>query len=50
MHAHRHKVFGDESNDARVRIDLGIQPSAPPSHRSGREVEQDVLVLGASPF
>src|SRR5581483_7452792 len=33
-----------------IRVDLGIQPSAAPSHRSGAEVEQHRLVLGFRVF
>jgi hypothetical protein len=43
-------MFRDEAGDALIRVDLGIQPSAPPSHRRGAEVEQDRLALGLCVF
>jgi hypothetical protein len=42
--AHRHEVLADEVRDVRIRIHLGIQPSASPSHRRRGEVQQDVTV------
>src|SRR3989442_3201823 len=41
----RKEVLGDEADDALIRIDLGIQPSAAPSGRSRAEIEQDVPPL-----
>jgi hypothetical protein len=43
----RQVVFVDEALDARVGVNLGIQPSTSPSHGSRTEVEQHVLVLSA---
>ena len=40
MDASGSEVIGDELSDALVRVDLGIQPSTPPSHRRGAEVQQ----------
>jgi len=42
---YRDKVLVDEVADLRVRVDLGIQPSASPSHRSGTEIKKKGLVL-----
>jgi hypothetical protein len=36
------EVVVDESGHFRIRIHLGIQPSAAGSHRGGAEVEQNV--------
>jgi len=41
----RQEVLGDEADDALIRIDLGIQPSAAPSGRGRAEIEQDVPPL-----
>jgi hypothetical protein len=34
----RNEVLVDEVTDPRIRIYLGIQPGASPSHRSGTEI------------
>jgi hypothetical protein len=34
------EVVGDKRRDLGIRVDLGIQPSASPSHRRGAEVEK----------
>jgi len=39
------EMFGDEVRDASVRVHLGLQPSAAPSHRRGGEIEQDEFAL-----
>jgi len=44
--ARREEVLRHEAVDPLVGIDLGIQPSAAPSHRGSAEVEQDVPPLG----
>jgi hypothetical protein len=36
----RDEVFRDERRDLGIGVDLGIQPSACPSHRGGAEVEK----------
>jgi hypothetical protein len=46
MHANGNKVIGDESDDRRIAIHLGIQPSAAGSHGGGGKVEQHVAMLG----
>jgi hypothetical protein len=43
-------MFRDEAGDAFIRVDLGIQPSAPTSRRRGAEVEEDRLALGFCVF
>jgi hypothetical protein len=45
---HRYEILVHEFDDARIGVDLGIQPSATPSHRRCAEVQQDVLSLSAS--
>ena len=46
--ARRNEIVRDETRDALVRVDLGIQPSTSPSHRRRAEVEQHwpLLFLG----
>jgi hypothetical protein len=46
MHANGNEVVIDESDDRRIDIHLGVQPSAAGSHRCGGKVEQHVAVLG----
>ena len=36
-----------ELRDAFIRVYLGIQPSACPSHRRGAKIEQNVFLLGS---
>jgi hypothetical protein len=38
--ARGNEALGDEGGDLRIGVDLGIQPSACPSHRGGAEVEE----------
>jgi hypothetical protein len=40
MRADGDEVLGDEAGNLGIRVNLGIQPSASPSHRGGAEVEQ----------
>src|SRR5690349_4546497 len=42
---HRDEVLVDEVTDLRIRIYLGIQPGASPSHRSRAEIKKQGLVL-----
>jgi hypothetical protein len=39
------KSFVDQRRNTRIGINLGIQPSACPSHRSGAKIEQHGAVL-----
>ena len=45
MHAYGNEMLRDEIDDARIRVHLGIQPSATVSHRRGAEVEKDELAF-----
>jgi hypothetical protein len=40
VHANRNEGLLDELYDSRIRVHLGIQPSAAASHRRGAEIEQ----------
>lgn len=42
---YRYEVLVDEVADLRVGVNLGVQPSASPSHRSGAEIEKKGFVL-----
>jgi hypothetical protein len=48
--ARGNEIVRDEAGDALIRVDLGIQPSASPSHRGGAEVEQHRLSLRTCVF
>jgi len=43
---HGDEVVIDETLHARVGVDLGIQPSTTPSHRSGVEIQQQRALAG----
>ena len=43
-------MFVNETDDARVRIYLGFQPSTPVSHRGGAEIKEDVALLRSRVF
>lgn len=40
------EIFVDETLNARIGVDLGIQPSTRPSHRGSVEVNEQRFVLG----
>ena len=46
VNLHGNKVFGDEARHFWIGVDLGIQPSACASSRSGAEIQQYGLVRG----
>jgi hypothetical protein len=43
------EVLIDEVTDVRIRIYLGIQPGASPSHGSGTEIEKQGLIVFPGP-
>ena len=47
MYLDRDEMLVDELRDAFIRVYLGIQPSACPSHRRGAKIEQNVFLLGS---
>src|SRR5262245_60076033 len=50
VHPYRHEALVNETDDSRVGVHLGLQPSTSASRRRRAEIEKDVPLLRSSLF